>query len=168
MKKITFLVLVSQLIFSEIKSQDFLLMDRRWYKPAVSTDTVTKNNLSEGFYPIYVGDLDSLIIFLDRLKNLRKDGLNRKFYYSEDFKTQHLEFKIENIKRAYGDGYEINLVSNGPWGSTTLKLSDPSLLLPDNQLVIRNFLRYTKQIKKDLNKPIKKKKSNSLNNPLVN
>jgi len=149
-----------------VKSQTFLLLDRRWYKPAVVADSVTRQNLSDGWYPIYKSDLDSLLQFVDKLKDLTKDGLNRKYYHSDDFKTANIEFQIENIKRVYGDGYEINLKSNGPFGTVTIKLSEPRLLLPDNQKTIRNFLAYLKQTQKDIDKPDKKKKKNSKNNPL--
>jgi hypothetical protein len=139
-------------ILSIAKSQTFVMLDRRWIKTAQLTDSVTRNNLSDGWFPVYNAELDSLIILVDKLKNLKKDGLNRKFYYSEDFKTEHLEFIIENIKRAYGDGYEINLITKGPFGQNTLKLSDPRLTLPDNQSMIRSFLKYLQKTKKDLSK----------------
>ena len=149
------------------KAQTYLLLDRRWYNPAITTDTVTRSQLSDGWFPIYKSELDSLIILVDKLKNLRDDGLNRKFYYSEDFKAGHLVFQIENIKRAYGDGYEINLISNITLGSNTLNLSDPKLLLTENQKTVRAFLSYLKRTKADLDKPLKNKKKSSKNNPLI-
>ena len=114
--------------------------------------------MSNGWYPIYKDELDSLITRVDKLRNLKDDGLHRKFYYSEDFKTDHLEFVIENIKRVYGDGYEINLISTNPQGKTIIKLSDPRLLLTDNQKVIRTFLGYLKKTKKDIGKSTKDKR----------
>ena len=167
MKKLFFTIFVITIFINITDAQAYLLLDRRWYKPALLTNSVTRANLSDGWYPIFKNDLDSLIILVDKLKNLKKDGLNRKFFYSEDFKTAQLEFKIENIKRAYGDGYEINLISTGPHGSNTLKLSDPKLLLPENEKVIRAFLTYLKRTKKDIDKPIKDKKNNTSNNPFI-
>lgn len=167
MKKIIFTIFVLTIFLNLAKSQTYPLLDRRWYKPAILVDSVTRTNLSDGLYPIYKTELDTLIILVDKLKDLKKDGLNRNFFYSEDFKTEHMEFKIENIKRSYGDGYEINLISTGPYGSNTLKLSDPRQLLPDNQKVIRAFLIYLQRTKKDIDKPVKNKINNTKNNPLV-
>lgn len=167
MKKLIISIFIFIIFTDFAKAQTYILFDRRWYKPAVLTDSVTRMNLSDGWFPIYKNELDSLITLVDKLKDLRKDGLDRKFFFSEDFKTIHLVFEIENIKRAYGDGYEINLISSGPFGSNTLKLSDPKLLLTDNQKVIRAFLSYLKRAKKDINKPVKGKKNNSKNNPFI-
>jgi hypothetical protein len=116
------------------------------------TDSVTRQNLSDGWYPVYKKELDTLIVLADRLKNLRKDGLARKFYYSGDFKTANLKFIIENIKRAYGDSYDINLISSGPFGETTVNLSNSRELLNVNQKTIRSFLAYLKRAKKNMSK----------------
>ena len=87
--------------------------------------------------------------------------------YCKDFYLFFLVFQIENIKRAYGDGYEINLISNITLGSNTLKLSDPKLLLTENQKTVRAFLSYLKRTKADLDKPVKNKKKSSKDNPLI-
>ena len=158
MKKIVFLIFILLTFESTTYAQTFILLDRHWGKKAILTDSVTRENLSNGWYPIYKDELDSLITRVDKLRNLKDDGLHRKFYYSEDFKTDHLEFVIENIKRVYGDGYEINLISTNPQGKTIIKLSDPRLLLTDNQKVIRTFLGYLKKTKKDIGKSTKNKR----------
>ena len=151
--KIRLLFVIALLDFSSIvKSQTFVMLDRHWVKEALLTDSVTREDLSDGWYPVYKTELDSLIMLVEKLKNLKADGIKRKFYYSEDFKTNHLEFIIENIKRAYGDGYEINLITKGSFGQNTLKLSDPRLNLPENQSTIRFFLKYLLKTKKKLNK----------------
>lgn len=46
-------------ISNSIKSQTYLLLDRRWYKPAIEIDTVTRENLSNGLFPIHKQDLDT-------------------------------------------------------------------------------------------------------------
>ncbi len=161
------LVMMFLFIYGYSSAQTFLLLDRRWYKPALETDTVTRENLSDGLFPIYRSDLDSLITLASKFKNLKNDGLTRKFYYSEDFKAQHFEFVIENIKRTYGDGYEINLISKGDFGQPILKLSDPRNNLPANEKVIRMFIHYLEKTKENLSKPNGKKR-NAKNNPLNN
>lgn len=154
-------------IMCSVKAQTYLLLDRRWYKPAIEVDSVTRENLSNGLFPVYKEDLDTLITLLSKFKNLKTDGLTRKFYYSEDFKTERFEFAIENIKRTYGDGYEINLISKGTFGKPTLKLSDPRNNLPANEKVIKLFLAYLEKTKENISKPVDKRRS-AKNNPLNN
>ena len=155
-------------VSNSCRAQNYLLLDRRWYKPAIEADTVTRENLSDGLFPIDKRDIDTLVTLVSRFKNLKKDGLNRKFYYSEDFKTERFEITVENIKRTYGDGYEINLISKGPFGQLTLKLSDPRNNLPANEKVIRLFIEYLEKTKENLSKPHGNKRKNSKNNPLNN
>lgn len=162
------LVLLLLIIPNISYSQEYLLLDRKWNKMPVLTDSVLKEYTKVGFYPIYTNELDSLINAINTFKDLKNDGLRRKFYDSESLKTEHLSFEIDNIRRAYGDGYEINLTSISPFGKYTLKLSDPRLNLPDNQSVIRNFLKYLNITKSNLESPEKRKKLNWTNNPLVN
>ena len=94
MKKIILLICLFQCLDTNINAQSYLLLDRHWDKSAILTDSVTRQNLSDGWYPMYKDELDTLIILVNRLKNLRDDGLSRKFYYSEDFKAPHLKLVI--------------------------------------------------------------------------
>jgi hypothetical protein len=152
MKRIITLVVVFQALYLCSNAQTFLLLDRKWSKKAILVDSVTREYLSQGWYPIYKADLDSLILLVEKLKKLKDDGLRRKFYYSEDFKTANIEFEIVNIKRAYGDGYEIDLISSGPFGKTTFKLADSRELLNVNQKTVRTFLGYLERTKRNLSK----------------
>lgn len=145
---IIILSLFFALAFTKLQAQKFVLLDRKFKKAAMWTDTVMRQHLSDGWFPVNEVELDSLITFVDKLKNLKEDGMHRKFYYSDDFKTSHLKLVIENIKRAYGDGYEINLVSSGEFGEPTIKLADPRENLGANQTTIRTFLAYLKKVKK--------------------
>jgi len=137
-------------LLTTAKGQKFLLLDRKLQNISKAVDTVTRQNLSDGLFPIFRNDLDSLILLTEKFYNLKEDGLNRKFYYSEDFKCENFSFVIENIKRTYGDGYDINLITLNILGSSTLKLSDSREKLPANQKNIRDFLSYLKMQKKKL------------------
>ena len=144
------LLIIASFLITAAKSQKFLLLDRQLQQISKVVDTVTRKDLSDGLFPVYFKDLDSLILLTEKFYNLKDDGLNRKFYYSEDFKCENFSFVIENIKRTYGDGYDINLVSTNIIGSSTLKLSDSRERLPANQKNIRDFLSYLKTQKKKL------------------
>lgn len=152
--------LLSQLIFvlfliTSVNAQlenRFMLLDRKAHQKVTLTDSVSKKHLSDGYFPVYAAEYDSLIILIDRFKNLRQDGLSRKFYSSEDFKTEHITFKIESIRRAYGDGYDINVISNGPFGQAILKIADSRNSLNENQHSINGLLSYLKSRKKEIDK----------------
>jgi len=141
-------LIITLLTITPAKSQKILLLDRKLQHLAKAVDTVTRQDLSDGLFPIFLQDLDSLILLTNKFYNLKEDGLNRKFYYSEDFKCANFSFTIENIKRTYGDGYDINLISNNILGSPILKLSDSREKLPANQRNLREFLSYLKLQKK--------------------
>lgn len=169
--KLKFWILFVIIIFTQVISsigQTYALLDRRWLKPVILTDTIQKADLNQGLFPIYKTDIDTLIELVSKFKNLNKSGLNREFFNADNFKTEHFEFSISNFKRAYGDSYDISFVSNTPGSKTILKLSDPTKLNDTNQITIRLFLQYLKQAKKDLNKPNKKKNNNNKNNPFNN
>lgn len=165
MKFCTLLILLTFLQGISAAGQTYALLDRRWIKPVILTDTIQKADLNQGLFPIYKSDIDTLIELVSSFKNLNKSGLNREFFNADNFKTEHFEFLISNFKRAYGDSYDITFISYTPCSKTILKLSDPDQLNPTNQQTVRFFLSYLKQAKKDLNKPEKKKKNNTKNNP---
>ena len=102
--------------------------------------------------PIYKNDLDTLILLVERFKNLNKSGLNREYFNEEEFKKERFEFTISNFKRAYGDSYDLAFISYAGGKKATLKLSDPTQLNPVNQQVVREFLDYLKSTKKKLAK----------------
>jgi len=108
--------------------------------------------LNAGYFPVYKSEFDSMILMIDKFRNLRDDGLNRKFYNSTDFKTSHITFQIESIRRVYGDSYDINMVSSGPFGQTILKISDQKFSLNENEHSIRGLLSYLKSRKKEIDK----------------
>lgn len=157
MKKLLCIIFI--IIANQAAAQTYALLDRRWYKDAIFTDTITKADLTDGWFPIYTSELDSLYTLINKFKNIRSDGVNRKFYYANDFKTEFCTFQIENIKRAYGDGYEINVVSNTPIGANTLKIADPDKKLTGNQDYIRALISYLNVTRKNLSDPKKRKKN---------
>lgn len=158
MRKIILIVITFIATNNFCDAQTYILLDRTWQKPAILTDTITKEHLNKGLYPIYKSDIDTLIILVGEFKNLNKSGLNRQFFNAENFKTDRFEFLISNFKRAYGDSYDVTMVSYTGSSKTILKLSDPTQLNPVNQQTVRQFLSYLKETKKLINKPAKKKK----------
>lgn len=152
-----YLFLIALLTFAALsgKSQNYILLDRKWKEAGTITDSVNKEDISKGKFPIFLQDLDSLIIITSKFKNLKDDGLNRTYYNSEDFKAGHFSYEIDNIRRTYGDSYEIDLITAGPFGKYKLQLSDPRLLLPQNQKLIRSFLKYLNLTKSKINSKTK-------------
>jgi hypothetical protein len=152
MKKAFWIFFVLGIFVNSVNAQKYLLMDRHWGKPALLSDSITKADLSIGLLPIYKNDLDTLILLVERFKNLNKSGLNREYFNAEEFKTERFEFPVSNFKRAYGDSYDLAFISYAGGAKTTLKLSDPMKLNPVNQQVVREFLDYLKSTRKKLSK----------------
>lgn len=49
---ITFLQILS------VTGQTYALLDRRWIKPVILTDTIQKADLNQGLFPIYKNDIE--------------------------------------------------------------------------------------------------------------
>jgi hypothetical protein len=139
-------------IFISLKCQPFILLDRKVHQKVTVTDTVTRQHLNAGYFPVYKSEFDSMILMIDKFRNLKDDGLERRFYNTADFKTSHITFQIESIRRVYWDSYDINMVSSGPFGQTVLKISDQKFSLNENERGIRGLLSYLKSRKKEIDK----------------
>ena len=119
-----------------------MILDWVPHKKVFLTDSVEMEALSAGQFPIYKNEFDSLVLLIDKFDNIKEDGIKRKFYNQDEFKTAHLSFEIENIKRTYGDAYDISMISKGPWGKTVLKVSDSKFTLLTNQHNINGMRAY--------------------------
>ena len=73
--------------------------------------------------PLYVSEIDSLISKLEPLKELTKLGLNRTYLDENNFSTGHITFKIQNVGGAYGDKYNVLLISQIQSYQFTLRLA---------------------------------------------
>lgn len=136
------LILSTTFCFAQKK---YVLLDRANNKPAIYTDSFTKDNIKTGFYPIYANQLDSLLPIVGTFKKLGKQGLNRTYFNNDDYKTSSITLQISNSHHAYGDVYDIDIISHTEQGEYRLKLSDASQSSYFTDSYIKDFYDYLKK-----------------------
>ena len=112
------------LSMTTMAQQKYTLLERGQHREPVFSDTVTKENIKTGYWPIYTEDLDSLLKFVGTFRQLKNVGLQRTYFDNDDFKTANISFDIINIRHAYGDMYNIDIISNTENGSYKLRLAN--------------------------------------------
>ena len=103
--------ILSILYSFNVSAQKFALIDRDFKKPIIFTDSVTINQVSKGYFPINVKDFDSLfaniIYLIDELKNIQ-----RAKFKSYKIKSGSTTIQITTVPHAYGDAYNILLITS--------------------------------------------------------
>lgn len=59
-----------------------------------------------------------------------------------EFQTSTITFDISNVEKAYGDRYDINMISTTDVSKVSLKLSNPAIPNRENQQKIKAFHGY--------------------------
>ena len=144
MKKIITLLLLIVSV-SSFGQKKYTLLERGWHSEPLFTDTVTKENVKTGYWPVYTSDLDSLLQFVGTFRKLNKHGLKRTYFNNEDFKTANIFFDIANIRHAYGDMYNIDITSTIENGNYKLRLANEADGIYITQQFINDFYDYIKK-----------------------
>ena len=150
MKKIALLFLLfwnTNLSFS----QNIILIDREFNWTSYLSDTVN-DKIALEYFPIYKSELDSLIIKIEPLLKLTKMGLNKIYLNENDYSFGHLRFKMQNVEGAYGDRYNISLISKIGSKEYLIHLNTAESSLSVNRQKIRSFLSYMKKIQNQISK----------------
>ncbi len=140
--KIVIFLFISLCLHTTSKGQKYALIDRGWKRPIQYVDTVTKLELSKGWFPIYANQMDSLIEIVDRFKTIFKSGMKRQNFNMLDFETSTIQCNISNVEKAYGDRYDIDVISSTDVSKVSVKLSDATLYNRENQQKIKTFHSY--------------------------
>ena len=140
MKKIIFLFAICLPIFGF--GQKYVLIDKGWHRPVMVVDTVTKDQLQNGWFPVYANEIDSLKTLIGSFKTLFDKGMNRAYINNEEYKTENIQFDITNIQKANGDRYNIVIISKIPNATVKFRLSNPDYSNRINQQRIKLFLIY--------------------------
>jgi len=141
---------------SEPNKSTYLLLDRSWNKPVRQVDSITAQDLNDGWFPIYTTDLDSMEYLIAKFKHIRKDGENRKFYNEADFKSDKFVFNISSAKYTYADRYDITIYSMTSIGKVAFKIADMGSSVNQAQATVDAVLAYLNRTRKYINKPLKK------------
>lgn len=136
-----FIVLFPSVIFA----QKFALIDKGWHRPIMYVDSVTDNQLQNGWYPVYKEDMDSLITLINNFKNLLHKGMKRTYINNDVYQTKNIKFDITNVQKAYGDRYDIVMISDIKTAVVKFRLSNSDYPNKYNEQRIKNFLGYLKK-----------------------
>ena len=135
------LVVILLVFLSNIlKAQTYLLIDKGLLKASKQTDSLTKEDIRNGWYPIKIEEKDSVISALNNFINLLKKGLRRENIVP--YQSESIQFDIVNIPKAYGDRYEITMSSVTSLGTFSFNISTGLLSNIDNQRRIKNLIAY--------------------------
>lgn len=126
-------------------SQKYALIDRGWQKPIIFADTVTKEQLRQGWYPIYADQLDSLTNLIANFKTIADKGMHRTYLDNEDYKTANIEFEIINVQKAYGDRYDIDMTSITDVAKVKMRVINSQISNHINQYKLKTFLIYLRK-----------------------
>ena len=146
-----FIIFIFFISSFKVLSQNYVLLDRQmnWY--SYLCDSITSGKYSE-YLPMYISDIDSLVLKLEPLEDIAKLGLKRTYLDENLFSTGHIVFKIQNIGGAYGDKYNILLISEIQSYQFTMRLaaSEEGVYSSKEKIVgLRNYLiKVKKQIDK--------------------
>ncbi len=152
-KSLLFLLLLSSL--NVIGQKKYTLLERGWHREPLFTDSITKENIKTGYWPVYTSDLDSLLKYVGTFRKLNRHSLNRTYFSNDDFKTANLSFDITNIRHAYGDMYNIDITSSTENGTYKLRLANEADGIYTTQEFINDFYSYIKKAIKSRDKPKK-------------
>lgn len=141
--------LLSLLIFIflglSLSAQKYALVDRSFKKPILFSDSVTINQVSKGYFPINVKDMDSLFANISYIREQLK-GVQRAKFKSYKIKSGNTIIQLTTIPHAYGDAYNILLI-------TTANNLNAEYLLSDNQALnkkaVKKLNSFMDFIKKD-------------------
>lgn len=81
-----------------VQCQTFILLDRKVHQHVTVTDTVTRQRLSDGYFPVYKAEYDSMVILIDKFTNLKDDGLSGNFIMQMILRPLILDFKSKALK----------------------------------------------------------------------
>lgn len=139
--KLTFFIAFT-FLFSSAFSQKYFLIHKGMTSKPMLTDSVSKDQLSKGYFPVLTSDIDSIVPFLKQLKKLNKMGLNRETIDNSKYNSKTIQFEVANVSHPYGDRYEIDLISNTDAGKFTYKLCSAASSNLDNQDKAKNLYSY--------------------------
>ena len=141
----SFLTILLYLLSISGIAQKHALIDRNFKKPILFTDSVTIGQVSSNYFPIAVKDLDSLLANLTFLKN-SLSSIERAKFKSYKLKAGNTAIKVVTVPHAYGDSYDILLLTPINNINAEYLLSENTSL---NKKAIKKINAFISFIKKD-------------------
>jgi len=132
-------------------SQNIVLIDRQFAWHSYLCDSLTSAKYST-YLPLYVSEIDSLISKLEPLTDLSKLGMERTYIDENMFATGHITFKIQNVGGAYGDKYNVLLISQIQSYQFSIRLAASEWDAYSSKRQILDFRNHLIKVKKDIAK----------------
>ncbi|MEJ7611331.1 MAG: hypothetical protein WKF88_09160 [Ferruginibacter sp.] len=123
-------------------SQKIALLDKELKKPILYTDSLTLEQVTSNLVAIPVDALDTLMSNLKAIKSLLSNNLQRAKMKSFMMRSGASELKVTTVAHAYGDSYEINLVTNLNEINSTYQFASHTNLNKGNIKRIDKFMAY--------------------------
>jgi len=144
MKHIIFLILIFTLFDSY--GQRIALLDKKFKQPIVFTDSLTVEQVSKVYLPIYVKDFDTLDANLAYLEEMLSKPQRSKMVGFE-LRSGNTSITITKVPMAYADRFNIILKSEGQSITTLFTLSDAQSSNNKGLDRIKDMRKYIRQNK---------------------
>lgn len=143
MKRTIIFGLVFILFASSAYSQKIALLKSDFKSPIIFTDSVTLNQISQNYIPVEANCFDSVFTILKFLKNfLEERDVARAKMQSFELKVGVTLFKVSTFKHAYGDCYDIEIVTKINDVISRYKLVDNIKLMKKNIKKVEELMKY--------------------------
>ena len=141
-----FSILLFSLISNFVFAQKIALIKSDFSSPIVYTDSLTVNQISQNYIPIETNCFDSInsiLLYLEKMLESDKRAKMKSF----ELKSGSTIFKVTTISHAYGDSYDVDIVTKINDINSNYKLVDNKKLNKKNSLKIEKFRNYLKSEK---------------------
>ncbi len=138
------LIIISSITYGQGK---FALIDTDLKKPIIYTDSVSITQISSNYFPVNVSSFDTLYAQLTYLKGLITGSVKRSKLKSFELRTGLTAIKFEAFKHAYGDAYNVNLITRLPYLTANHEIGNHEALNKKTIRNIGNWLKYMEQEK---------------------
>ena len=141
-----FILSISVFFTLSSNAQKIALIKSDFSSPIVYTDSVTVNQLSQNYLPLETNCFDSInsiLLYLEKMLESDKRAKMKSF----ELKSGSTIFKVTTISHAYGDSYDVDMVTKINDINSNFKLVDNKKLNKKNSLKIEKFRSYLKSEK---------------------
>ena len=125
-------------------SQKTALLSIDLVKPILYTDSLTIDQVSQNYFPIQVNCFDTIYSHLEYLKKLLSEDIQRAKFQSFELRAGATRIKVSSIKHAYGDSYDIELITKLNELTSSYKLGDNKKLNKGVKKKVEKLMIYMK------------------------
>ena len=147
MKKLLLAITIT-LLYTSVFSQKIALIKTDFKSPIIYTDSVTISQISQNYIPIETNCFDSIHSILSYLRVFLEGNVTaRSKMQSFELRACSTLFKITTVKHAYGDCYDIDMITKIYDITSKFRLADNVKLKKKNSLRILDLMNLMKNEK---------------------